>query len=244
MFFRTLKAERMKLHRSPVWLAFVLLPILPAIMGTFNYLQCVGILKYKWYSLWTQHTIFTCFFFLPVLIGVYCSYLWRLEHMNHNWNTVMTVPVPVSYLYFSKLVIASVMVILTHIWIGVLFWISGKLCGFHTPFPPELIQWLLFGIVGSIVICAVQLCMSLVIRSFAVPVGIAMIGGIVGTMAFARGYGAWFPYSLLSIGMRANEARGPMQCSVQQFMMNSILFLVIGILFAVVWLKTRDVNAG
>ena len=58
MFLRTLRAERMKLRHSPVWLAFIILPILPAIMGTFNYLQNISILQDQWYSLWTQHTLF------------------------------------------------------------------------------------------------------------------------------------------------------------------------------------------
>lgn len=244
MFFRTLQAEKMKLHHSPVWLAFLILPILPAVMGTFNYLQNAGILQDEWYSLWTQHTIFTCYFFLPAIIGVYCSYMCRLEHMNHNWNVVMTAPVPVSYFYFSKLIMASVMVLLTQIWIGVLFVISGKLCGLISPIPPELPEWLLCGAAGGIVICALQLCISFVIRSFAVPVGIALIGGVAGLAAMAKGYGVWFPYSLLCLGMRANHPGGSMQCSTEQFVLNSLFYLAVCIMLAAVWLKKRGVVAG
>lgn len=244
MFLRTLRAERMKLHHSPVWLAFLILPILPAVMGTFNYLQNIGILQDQWYSLWTQHTLFTCYFFLPATIGVYCSYLFRLEHSNNNWNTVMTAPVPVPYVYLSKLISASVMVLLTQIWIGVLFVISGELSGLIAPVPPELPVWLLGGAVGGIVICALQLCVSLVIRSFAVPVGIALIGGISGLAAMANGYGVWFPYSLLCLGMRANKPGGAMQCSIEQFILNSLFYLAVCITFATIWLKKRDVVTG
>lgn len=67
MLVRTIRAEWMKLRRSPVWLAFFLLPILAAVMGTFNYLQNTNILQDEWYSLWTQHTLFTCYFFLPAI---------------------------------------------------------------------------------------------------------------------------------------------------------------------------------
>jgi len=243
MFFRTLRAERMKLWHSPVWLAFLILPLLPAVMGTFNYLQNVDILQDQWYSLWTQHTLFTCYFFLPAIIGVYCSYLCRLEHINHNWNSVMTVPVPVSYVYLSKLITASAMVLLTQIWIGALFVISGKLSGLTAPIPPELPEWLLYGAVGGIVICALQLCISLVIRSFAAPVGIALIGGVAGFAAMAKGYGVWFPYSLLCLGMRANHPGGPLLCSTEQFFLNGLFYLAICIMFAVVWLKKRDVVA-
>lgn len=241
MFFRMLRADRIKLRRSPVWLAFLVLPIIPAVMGTFNYLQNSAILHDQWYSLWTQHTIFTCFFFLPALIGVYCSYLFRLEHTNHNWNAVMTMPVPVSSIYFSKLFMASAMILLTQLWVGVLFIVSGKLAGCLAPVPVELVEWLLYGAFGGVVICAVQLCFSLVIRSFAVPVGMALIGGILGLVSLAKGVGVFFPYSLLSLGMRANRPGGPMQCDLGQFFLSCLFYLVVCGVFAVIWLKKKDV---
>jgi hypothetical protein len=244
LFLRTIRAERMKLLHSPVWLTFIILPIIPAVMGTFNYLLNTGILQNQWYSLWTQHTLFTCYFFLPAIIGVYCSYLCRLEHTNHNWNAIMTVPVPVSQIYLAKLFTAAIMVLLTQIWTGVLFVISGKLSGLTVPIPPELLTWLLFGAIGGIVICAIQLCFSLVIRSFAVPVGIALIGGVAGLAALAKGYGVWFPYSLLSLGMRASRPDGAMQCSIEQFILSSIFYLAVCIVFAILWLKKRDVVVG
>lgn len=244
MFLKTLHAEGMKLRHSPVWLSFLILPILPAVMGTFNYLQNVGILQDQWYSLWTQHTLFACYFFLPAMIGVYCSYLCHLEHTNHNWNAIMTAPVPISHIYLSKLFMASVMVLLTQIWIGVLFVISGKLSGLTAPVPTDLPVWLLYGTVGGIVICAFQLCLSLVIRSFAVPVGLALIGGVTGLVALSKGYGALYPYSLLCLGMRANRPGGAMQCSIEQFSFSSLFYLATCLVFAVVWLKNRDVVAG
>lgn len=244
MWLRTLRAEQMKLRRSPVWLAFLLLPILPAFMGTFNYLQNIGILQEEWYSLWTQHTLFTCYFFLPAILGVYCSYLCRLEHTNHNWNATLTAPVPVSAIVLAKLLSASLMVLLTQAWVGVLFVLSGKLIGLTSPIPPDLPVWLACGALGGVVICALQLCISLVIHSFAVPVGLALIGGIAGLAAMAKGYGAWFPYSLISMGMRANHPGGDMPISAEQFVIHSLLFLVIFGLFAVLWLKNRDVASA
>ena len=244
MFYRILKAEWMKLRHSPVWLAFIFLPVLPAFMGTFNYLNNIGILQEEWYSLWTQHTLFTCFFFLPAIIGVYCSYLYRLEHMNYNWNAVMTSPVPISSLFFAKLLSASAMVVLTQIWIGILFVLCGKITGLSSPIPPQLPEWLLTGTAGAIVICAVQLCLSLVIRSFAVPVGIALIGGIAGIGMISKGYGHLFPYSLFSLGMRANQPDGSMQFDLGQFLISCGIYLLACILFAVYWLKHQDVKTG
>jgi lantibiotic transport system permease protein len=241
MLIRTIRAEQMKLKHSPVWLAFLILPLLAAVMGTFNYVQNIEILESEWFSLWSQHTLFSCYFFLPALIGVYCSYLCRLEHIEHNWNATLTVPVRISAIYFAKLFSASLMIIFTQCWVGVLFILSGKLVGLASPIPSDLPIWLACGAIGGIVICALQLCFSLVFHSFAVPVGLSVIGGIAGLAALAKGDAVWFPYSILSMGMRANNPSQEMQASMSQFLLNSLIFLILFSLFAVLWLKKRDV---
>ena len=45
MLWRLLKTERMKLKRSPVWLAFLIMPVIPAFLGTINYLGNLELLK-------------------------------------------------------------------------------------------------------------------------------------------------------------------------------------------------------
>ena len=63
MLFKLIKAERLKLKRSPLWLAFLFMPVIPALLGTLNYMANIEILQSEWFSLWTQHTLFTCYFF-------------------------------------------------------------------------------------------------------------------------------------------------------------------------------------
>lgn len=239
-----MKVELIKLHRSSIWLAFIFIPIIPAIMGTYNYIQNIEILQDKWYSLWTQHTLFTCYFFMPAIIGIYCSYLMRLEHANHNWNTVMTSPVPVGLIFVSKLLIVTIILVLTHVWIGLLFIVSGRLAGLTGPLPLKLVEWLVSGLLGGMAICALQLFLSLIIRSFAVPVAAAFAGGIIGLMAFARGLGAWLPFSLYSIGMRANNPDGVLACNAEQLVINSVLYIAVFSIAAVLWMRNRDVVTG
>ncbi len=129
MLFKLIRAERMKLKRSPVWIAFILMPIVPAVMGTINYLGNLDLLNSEWYSLWTQHTLFTCYFFLPIMVGIYCSYIMRLEQNNHNWNKTLTMPVPKSAVFAAKLIITAFMILISEIWIGILFILSGKAIG-------------------------------------------------------------------------------------------------------------------
>ena len=244
MLIRTFRAERLKLRRNPVWLAFLVLPLVAAFMGTFNYLNNLSLLKQQWYDLWTQHTLFLCSFFLPALIGICCAVLCRLENFGHNWNAVLSAPVRGSSVFFAKLLEAAGMVILTQAWVGVLFFLSGRLAGLSAPLPVgNLLLRLLYGAMGGIVICALQLLLSLLIRSFAVPVGIALIGGIAGLLANAKGLGLYIPYALISVGMNANGSDAFTTYGVGKFSASCILFFLIFSAAGVLWLKKRDVTA-
>ena len=151
MLCKLIRAELMKLRRSPVWLAFIVMPVIPALMGTFNYLENLELLHSEWYSLWTQHTLFTDYIFLPLLIGIYCSYTMYIEQKNHNWNRVLTAPVPKGMVFAAKLVCVGFMILLSELWIAVLYVASGKLVGLSAAVPlGELTGWCLFGTRGGL----------------------------------------------------------------------------------------------
>ena len=223
--WKTIKSEQMKLKRSPVWLAFFALPILSAFFGTFNYVANQGILENEWYSLWTQHSLFLCYLFMPALVGTYCSYLWRLEHMRNNWNSFLTTPVPLFSLYLGKLFQAVIMTIAGNAWIFLLFCLCGKICGLPGFPPKESPGWILAGILGGIVICCVQLTISMIIHSFAIPIGIGLAGGIGSFVMVSRGWGIYYPYSLYCIGMRANNPN--LELDVKTFITNSLLYILL-----------------
>ena len=242
MLLRCLRAELVKFRRSPVWLAFVVLPIFPAVLGTMNYLGNLGLLQSEWYSLWSQHTLFSSMFFLPALLGVFCAWQWRLEHTDHNWNSFLTAPVPVSALCLAKLIWAAVISLLSQAWIGVLFVLSGKIVGLTGPIPPELAGWLLCGALGGVSVCAVQLYFSLRIRAFAPPVAMALVGGIFGLMVTSQGWGTAFPYSLLALGMAANNPR--MELPLPSFLTGCAGYLVLAAVLSIRWLSRRDASTA
>ena len=241
MLLLSLKAEQLKLKRSPVWLAFLIIPVLPAFIGTFNYLSNLEILTSTWYSLWTQHTLFSCFFFMPSLIAIYASYLWRLEHLNHNWNQVLTAPVSITSLWFAKLITASEMLFLSTIWIGFLFVISGLLAGIPLPVPPELFEWLFCGFFGGLAICSLQLFISLILPSFSIPVGISLIGGIVSLTFVAKGKALLFPYALFAFGMRANNPN--MEVALLPFMVSCLFYILFFSILSIRFIAVSDRKA-
>lgn len=240
MIIRALRAECIKAHRAPVWLAFIVLPLIPAVLGTFNYLGNLALLRSSWYSLWTQHTLFASYFFLPALLAVYCAWEWRLENTDHSFNSFFTAPVSRSSLYLAKLVPTIGVSVLTQFVCGLLFIISGFLAGIREPLPPALFEWLGCGALGSIAVCAVQLFLSLLIRSFVIPVAIGLLGGIAGLMVTAQGWGLFFPYSLLAVGMRANNPQ--MEVDLAQLVLSTVVCTLVFAVLTIRLLVRRDVT--
>ena len=228
MLLRLIRAERMKLKCSPVWIAFILMPIIPAVLGTINYLGNIEILDSEWYSLWTQHTIFTSYFFLPIMIGIYCAYIMRLEQNNHNWNKTLTMPVPKSEIFLAKLITVTFMILISEIWIGALLVLSGKIIGMTAALPfQDIMIWCLFGSLGGMVMAAVQLVISMFIKSFALPIGISLVGGISGLVFLAKNLGHIWPYSLMAYGMNSNSPQQMLESGYLSFVLICIVYIAL-----------------
>ena len=228
MLLRLIRAERMKLKRSPVWIAFILMPVIPAVLGTINYLGNIEILDSEWYSLWTQHTIFTSYFFLPIMMRIYCAYIMRLDQNNHNWNKTLTMPVPKSEIFLAKLITVTFMILISEIWIGALLVLSGKIIGMTAALPiKNIIIWCLFGTLGGMVMAAAQLVISMFIKSFALPIGISLVGGISGLVFLAKNLGHIWPYSLMAYGMNSNSPQQMIESGYVPFVLICIVYIAL-----------------
>lgn len=242
MFKRCLIAENRKLHASPIWIMFFVLPVISASYGTFNYLQNLGILTEAWYSLWTQHTLFYALFFYPAMVGVYAAYLWRLEHQGHNWNLIMSTPVRPLALFFAKYIVVIKLVLLTQVLVFGLYVFCGKVFAHLPGWPPlETFLFMLRGLVGGQCVIALQLVLSMLIRSFAVPVFIGLAGGVVGMLAASNGAGLAFPYALMQVGMNSNKSEDMLAGSYGGFLLASALWLLLFLVIADLLLRKRDV---
>lgn len=241
MLWRLLKAERMKLRRSPMWLAFLIMPVIPAFLGTANFLANQGVLSMDWSSLWTQHTLFTDYFFLPIMLGVYCGYVMRLEHLNHNWNKLFAMPASRGIIFLSKFITVSFMLLVSEVWIGVLFVISGRYVGLSDVPYRDIIIWCLFGTLGGMVMTAIQLVISMLVQSFALPVGIAFAGGLSGLLFLAKDLGHIWPYSLMAYGMNSNARQVLTESGYLRFAVTCVLYIVVAVGVGSILAGRRDV---
>ena len=242
MLLACVKTEQKKLRHSHLWAAFLVIPLLPTIMGAANYLNNLGLLKSEWYSLWTQHSLFYANFFYAPLIALYCSYIWRVEHLNNNWNHLMTMPVPAADVFLSKLILALRCTVILQFWMWALFLIAGKAVGL--PGLPELqiLIWLLRGSLGALAITSLQLVLSMIIRSFAVPIALALLGSVAGLLASNGGFGLFWPYSLMLMGMNANKTEDMVSSSLS-FGISTLCILLQFTGVGILWLRKKDIRS-
>ena len=243
MLLQCVRMEQKKLRHSYLWLVFLVIPVIPPVMGGGNYLQNIVILEAEWYSLWTQCSLFYSIFFYAPLIALYCAYIWRIEHLNHNWNQLMTMPIPIKDVFLAKLCLALLCTIALQGWLWVLFVITGKVVGLTGMPPLKIFSWILRGSIGGMGIAALQLVLSMIIRSFAVPIALALLGSIIGLLINNGGLGLFWPYALMLMGMNANQTED-MVGSVIGYWGSAGVFLLVFTIMGIWWLGKKDVVAS
>ena len=237
-----IKVENLK-YKHSIWkFFFFLIPIIPAIIGTINFQQNIEILKFGWFDLWTQHTLFYAYFFFSPMIAIAASFLWRVEHKGKNWNLYMSTPVSVTSLYCAKLCILIKLIVEIQIWVGILYFISAKLIGMKGFMPLTILWWLVRGTFGALVIAVIQLFVSMAIHNFAVPVMIGFLGGISGFLTSSYDKGTYYPYAQLMMGMNSNKAEDVLEQGNAVFFGVVLIYLALFILIGILYLKKMDVK--
>ncbi|KYH34545.1 ABC-2 family transporter protein [Clostridium tepidiprofundi DSM 19306] len=242
MFKKSISAEWLKLRHSRIWLVLIILPIISISLGSINYYFNRGVLQNEWYSLWTQVSLFYGEFFLPILIAICCAFICKLEHVNKNWNIIMTSPISARNIFTSKLVVITILIFMVQVFFLILYFIVGKLFGLSTQIPSETIGWIIRGCFASLTIIALQLGLSIRIKSFAAPIGISLCCIFIGLGMYIIKSGMFFPHSLLSIGMGMLSQEGLSIADNIQFFVMSILFTILFSSLAIHRLKTADVT--
>lgn len=156
----------------------------------------------------------------------------------------MAMPVSAAASYGGKLAIIMEMTLFTQIWISILFFFCGKLIGLPGIFPMQIFLWLLRGTLAAMAIATLQLFLSMVIRNFAIPVGIALLGSIAALLVTNAGGALFWPYSLMIIGMNSNKTEDIIQSFSVALPFFCSIFFFIGLffLFSIFYLKKTDVR--
>ena len=226
MLAKAIYCERMKCKGTLIWPAFLIIPVIPVLLGGGNYLSNLGLLTSEWYSLWTQVTLFYATFFFPPLIGAYCAFLWRYENFNGCRNILFSAPVSYQTVYISKFIQVCLMTLLTQLWFAVLFVAAGKVVGLMGLPSVHIFTWIIRGMAGALVIAALQFFLAAQVQSFATPVAMGAAGGVAGLLAANSRAGLFFPYSQMLLGMNSNKSEDVLGQNVLLFFAVCGLYLV------------------
>ena len=162
----------------------------------------------------------------------------------HNWNLIMAAPVRPFALFAAKLLIVVKLMCFTQCFVFVLYVACGRLFAGFSDWPPvSIVFYLVRGIFGGLAVAAVQLLLAMLIRSFAVPIFLGLVGGIAGMLIGSKGYALLWPYCLMQQGMNANRSTDVLAGNVLPFLLACAGWLAVVLLTAKVLLEKTDVKA-
>ncbi|WP_285729980.1 ABC transporter permease [Nocardiopsis sp. ATB16-24] len=188
-------AELTKLRRSSLWIVAVVLPLLAVITGTVNYGGNQEALSSGWSSYWSQVVLFYGLFFMSMGVAVMASAAWRMEHRGHNWNLLMATPARAFRIVGAKLAALALMVWAMQSVLLSLVVLTGRLVLGLDGWPPwHSVAAALLGVVAALPVVALQSGLSMLIRSFAVPVALGLLGCVAGVGVLLSGVGGVLPH--------------------------------------------------
>ncbi len=244
MLAKAIYCERMKCKNTLIWPAFLIIPVIPILLGSGNYLSNLDLLKSEWYSLWTQVSLFYATFFFAPLIGAYCAFLWRYENFNNCRNVLFSTPVSYSTIYLSKFMLVCILSLLTQVWFTILFFAAGKIIGLPGFPPSDLFSWIFRGLSGAFVIAALQFLIAAQVRNFATPIALGVAGGVIGLLAANTSAGIFCPYSQMLLGMNSNKSEDVLGQNATLFFVICGIDLAVITLAGIWWMKRNAAGSN
>ena len=243
-----LRNDLLKFRRSHMWAVLTLIPLIAVAMGASNYFGNQGQLEAGWTSYLSQIMLFYGMIFMTAGIAIIASAAWRVEHRGHNWHSLLTSTRSAGSLTASKIAAITISAAAMQTLLIVLAVVVGLVLGVPGTPPGSFIAVAFLSLLPATAVAAWQSLLSMVIRSFAGPVAIALVASIISFGALASG--ATFarfvlPPGLLSdtlwLGSSAVADAGAISAAtVVQVAVASALLALAGWLSATAYLRATD----
>lgn len=176
-----LRAELIKLKRSTIWLIALALPLLAVATGTINLANNPDALDAGWASFTSQVTLFYGLLFFSIGIGLLAATVWRMEHRGTNWNLLLTSTRSPVKLVLAKIAVITIPVAFMQLVLVVGAFISGVfVLRLEGAVPWQFAVVGALSVVAALPLIAIQSLLSMLLKSFAVPVAICLLGCVIG----------------------------------------------------------------
>ncbi len=216
---RAFVTERIKAKRTLALYLSVIGPVLAVAMGLFSLSMAEGIAKAKSIAPWQAYLqsalVLWCAFVLPLVIALQAALMAQLEHTNHKWKHLLSLPVSRASLFLGKWLwlVALAAAANALFLLGVLT--VCAINGLVSVANQSMVQaaWYLcaqggLAFVCSLLLIAVQHFVSVRWASFAGGVSLGFVGTIVGIFVGAAAINlmSFFPWSMAGIAVRGGGA--------------------------------------
>ncbi|HWI48238.1 MAG TPA: ABC transporter permease [Rummeliibacillus sp.] len=198
-----LQSEWFKLRKSKITSIIIIGPLIGLMTGINSPLE----LKV---SVWEQTLLYMnltyALLFLPLITGVLSSMICRYEHQAGGWKQLLALPVSRGQVFVAKYIILMLIVLVIQILYFCALFAVGIIRGFSDPFPIEIIwKCILGGWIATFPLVALQLWMSILFNSFALPFAVNVIFTLPSILAINSEYvGPYYlwaqPFSMMYIG--------------------------------------------
>ena len=179
----SVRAELIKLKRSMSWAVVVALPLMAVLSGAGNSLASGRALDEGWHTLWLRVVVFYGLFPLAIGIAALASLVWRVEHRGGNWNALMARPVSSLQIVVGKAAVLALLVTAMQVVLVVAVVLVGKLAfGLPGLLPARYLLAGVLIVLACLPVAALQSALSMLMRSFAAPIALALLGAITSVL--------------------------------------------------------------
>lgn len=144
--------------------------------------------------------------FLPLITGVLAGLICRYEHQAGGWKQLLALPVTRGGVYTVKYIVLMLVVFVMQLLYLAAIYAVGFINGFTDPFPLQ-IAWksIVGGWVATFPLVALQLWMSMMMKSFAAPFAVNVVFTLPTIMVInSEKFGPYYPwaqpFSMMYIG--------------------------------------------
>ncbi|MGP9536625.1 ABC transporter permease [Brachybacterium sp. AOP43-C2-M15] len=179
-----LTAEILKLRRSLAWPIVVLLPVSLALAGAITRLTDGRDLEDGWDTVWLQSIGFYGLFPLAIGVAILGSLVWRVEHRGSNGNALMSGPRSSLQIVTAKAAVVAGLAAIMQLVLLVAVTVVGTLAfGLPLPVPARFLGITALLIAATVPVAVAQSALSMLLRSFAGPVAVALVAAGISTAA-------------------------------------------------------------
>ncbi|WP_342553979.1 ABC transporter permease [Paenibacillus sp. FSL R7-0652] len=232
-YFRILSAERLKMAKSPVWLLILISPLIALLIGLLS--STSG----NWGALLGVMVTLHGMLLLPMLTGVFTSFVCRFEHAGGGWKQLLVLPLTRAGLYLGKFTIVLSLLAGTQLLLFGMIVLVGLIQGHVDPVPWGFLAGkLLLGLLACVPLAALQMFVSLIWSSFAAPLALNFALTIPNILVVnSASFGPYYPWAQPMILMVPIEGAGfgaynvPLTSLLTVVGGSAVLFIAVGMIY-------------